>query len=142
MGKQPAQHLAGAFIYEVNLGEIPAGVADLDAREVSVAVRDLEAVSLDDDGAVALALGATIILSERELQRRTVRPRSHHVGAGEEGRNRCLTNLGVDPAIVSYSAHASVASLRNDNVRSGTSSSMARSRPSTKPHSVSILAFI
>src|SRR5258707_11409325 len=93
-------HRAGAFVDEVDRGEIPTGEADLDAGEVSVAVGDLEAVPLDDDGAVALALCATISLGEGELQRRTIRARSHHVGAGEEARNRCFTNLGVELGIV------------------------------------------
>jgi hypothetical protein len=100
LGEQPAQHLAGAFVHEVDLGKIPAGVADLDAREVSVAVWDLEAVPLDHDGAVAFALRATVGLGEGEPQRRTVRTRPRHVGAGHEARNRCFLNLGVELAII------------------------------------------
>src|ERR1700674_2550135 len=43
--------------------------------------------------------------------------------------------------LYSYSTQACVASFRNANVKSGTSSSMAMSRPSTGPQNASCLAF-
>jgi hypothetical protein len=64
LGKQPAQNLTGGFVDKVDVGEIPAGVANPDGREVSVAVRHFEAVAFDHDGAIAPALGATVGLGE------------------------------------------------------------------------------
>ena len=93
-------------------GEIPAGVADLDAREVAVAVRDLEAAAVDHDGAVALALRAMIGLGEGEPQ---CRLSGHGRDTSGPARKRAI---GASPIsewtfrLYSYSTQACVASLR------------------------------
>ena len=42
---EPRQHRAGALVDEMDEAEIPAGVADLDAREMAVTVGHLEAAA-------------------------------------------------------------------------------------------------
>jgi hypothetical protein len=98
--KQPAQHLTGMFIDEVDVGEIPAGIADLEAGKMPVATGYLEAVTFDDDGAIAPALAATVGFGEGELESCTIRAWPHHIGAREKARNRRFAGLGVDLAIV------------------------------------------
>ena len=48
LGIEPAQRLAGPFVDEADEAEIPAGVADLDAGEMAVAVWNLEAAPIDN----------------------------------------------------------------------------------------------
>src|SRR5262249_61336650 len=71
LGEQPAQHFAGALIHQVDEGEVPARVAELELREVAEAVRHLEAAAGDDDGAVALPLRACLSPGECEAPRGT-----------------------------------------------------------------------
>jgi hypothetical protein len=54
--KQPIQHSAAALIHEVDMGEIPAGVADLELGEMAVAIRHFKALTGNDEGAFALSL--------------------------------------------------------------------------------------
>ena len=88
------------LIHEVDLGQIPGRVADLEPGEMAVAVGHLEAAALDDDGAVALPLLAALGAGEGQPQRGAIRAGPHHAGAGEEARDRRLADLGVELAIV------------------------------------------
>ena len=129
---EAAQHLAGALIDEMDLAQIPAGVAHLDAAQMPVAVGHLEAAALDDDRAVALR--AACACSVRVKASRSASLSGHgrmHLGAGQEARERRLADLGVHGAVVFVLAQACVASFRLASVRSATCSSMAMSRPST-----------
>ena len=58
--------MAGPLVDEMDEAEIPAGVADLNAVEMPIAVRHLEAAPVDDDGAVALPVGAMSTAGEGE----------------------------------------------------------------------------
>ena len=68
--------------------------------EMAVAVRDLEAAAVDDDGAVALPLRAVVSAREGEPQRVAVGARPRDGGPGEKARERGLADLGVDLAVV------------------------------------------
>src|SRR5204863_8232553 len=57
---EPAQHRAGSFVYEVDAAEVPVGIANLKLGQMPVAVGNLEAAAVDDEGAVALACCAVI----------------------------------------------------------------------------------
>ena len=92
--------MAGALVDEMDEAEIPVGVADLDAGEMAITVRHLEAAALDDDGAVALLVGAMSAAREGEAQRIAVGTRPRDVGPGEEARDRRLADLGVGLAVV------------------------------------------
>jgi hypothetical protein len=78
------------------MGEIPAGIADLEAGKMPIATGHLKAIALDDDGAVAPALGATVRFGEGELESCTVRTRPYHVGAGSAGVV-LLSGVGAKP---------------------------------------------
>ena len=60
------QHVAGPLVDEMDEAEIQLGVADLDAVEMPIAVRHLEAAPVDDDGAVALPVRAMSAAGEGE----------------------------------------------------------------------------
>ena len=100
LGVEPGEHLAGALVDEVDEAEIPAGVADFDAREMPVAVRHLEAAALDNNRAVALPLRATIGSREGQPQRIAVGAGSRYLGPGKEACDRRLADLGMDLAVV------------------------------------------
>ena len=95
LGIEPGQRLAGPFVDEVDEAEVPSGVADLDAGEMAVAVWNLEAAPLDDEGAVALALHAVIGAGEGEAQRVAVGARPRHLRTREEARDGGFADLGV-----------------------------------------------
>ncbi len=80
--------------------EIPCGIAHLEALQVPVAGRHLEAAPLDDDGAVALSLRAGRRACEGELERGAVRARSSDLRAGEEAADGGGADLGVRAAVV------------------------------------------
>jgi len=58
--EQPAQHLAQTFVDQMDLCQVPGRIADIEASEMAILVRHLEAAAVDGDGAVALALGALL----------------------------------------------------------------------------------
>ena len=84
---------------EVDEAEVPAGVTNLDARQMPVAVGQLEAAPLDHDGSVAFALHAVIGTCEGEAQRIAVGAGPCHLGTREEARDGGLADLGVDLAV-------------------------------------------
>ena len=92
--------MAGTLIDEMDEAEIPAGVADLDAVEMSITVRHLEAAALDDDGAVALLVGAMSAAREGEAQRVAIGTRPRDIGPGKKARDRCLADLSMGFAVV------------------------------------------
>jgi len=67
---------------------------------MAITVWRLETTALDDDGSVALALGASLGSGEGEFERRAVRTGPHHRGAGEEAIERRLADLGMELAVV------------------------------------------
>ena len=58
--EQSAQHRAQAFVDQMDVGQIPGRIADFEAGQMAVLVRRLETAALDDDGSVALSLGASL----------------------------------------------------------------------------------
>ena len=56
-------------------GEVPVGIAQLDASDLPVSAGDLEAAAFDHDGAVVPALGAAVAACEGKAQRGSVRAR-------------------------------------------------------------------
>ena len=131
--------MAGTLIDKMDKAEIPAGVADLDAVEMPITVRHLEAASIDDDGAVALLVGAMSAAREGGAQRIAVGTRPRDIGPGKKARDRCLADLGVRRAIVLVLDPGLSGLVQRG--QSGTCSSMAINRPSTGPQNASCLAF-
>jgi hypothetical protein len=86
--------------HEIDVGQIPTGVADLDLREMAVAVWHLEATTVDDDGAVALPLRARVGPGECAAQGVAVGAGPHDVGSCQEACDRGLAGLGMDLTVV------------------------------------------
>ena len=125
----------------MDLAEVPAGEAHLQAGEMPVAVGHLEAPALDDDGAIAAAQGAPLGAGEGQLQRRAVRAGSRDLGTGEEAGDRGVAELGMDLTVVLV-LHPGLGRLVEvGQGEVGTPSSMAISRPSTGPQNASCLPF-
>ena len=59
-------------------------------REMAITVRHLEAASLNDDGAVALLVGAMSAAREGEAERIAIGTRPRHLGTRQEARDRRL----------------------------------------------------
>src|SRR5207244_2116284 len=89
-----------ARIGQVNVSEIPRGVADGNAAEVAEARRNLETGSFDRDGAIALALAAGDFLAEIETQMVGRRARAANVGRFEETSEWRLAGFGMRLALV------------------------------------------
>src|SRR5262249_41688891 len=100
LGKEPAQHLTGALIDEVDMGEVPACVTHLELAHMAVAVGHLEAAALEHYGAVTLPLPAPLGPGEGQAQRGAVQAWPHDARARKEARYRGLPGLGVDLAVV------------------------------------------
>jgi hypothetical protein len=97
---QRAQYGAGRLVDQRDVPEVPGRVAHRDARELTVAVRDLEAVAVETDRAVRAALGAADIAAKGAPQRRRRRTGTAHGRAGEKARERGLAGLGVHGVVV------------------------------------------
>src|SRR5215467_9062850 len=80
--------------------EIPACEAHLNVCEMPISVGQLEAASLDDDRAIAPALGPLLAPGQGEAQGRAVWTRSRHLRALDKARNLPLAGIGVNLAIV------------------------------------------
>ncbi len=98
--QEPGEHGAGALVDQVDVGEIPTGVAHRDAGQQPIAGRDLEALPGDRDRAVALALHAPLLGGEGEPERLAGGACTADVGALGEAVERGLASLGVDGAVV------------------------------------------
>src|SRR5208283_2439893 len=94
------QHIAGALVDEVDDAQVPLGVAHLDAGEMAIAVRQLEAPAVDDDAAVALLLRPRDAAGEGEAERDAARTRPRHRRPFEEAGERRDADLGVDRAVI------------------------------------------
>src|SRR5208283_5649764 len=94
------QHIAAALVDEVDGAQVPLGVAHLDAVEMAIAVRQLEASTVDDDAAVALLLRARDAAGEGEAERDAARTGPRHRRPIEETGERRDADLGVDRAVV------------------------------------------
>src|ERR1700683_3989635 len=84
----------------MDVGQIPGRIADFEAGQMAVLVRRLESAALDDDGSVALALGASLGSGEGELERHAFGTGPHHRGAGEETIEGRLADLRMELAVV------------------------------------------
>jgi hypothetical protein len=132
---EPGEERAGGGIDEVDLTQVPGGVADVDAGEVSVAGRDFEAPPQEAEGAVAAALGAGDFGGERLAQGVTGGSGTSDVPASRKHwRGVRSSSSRCGRRWYSTSSQAWVASLSWARVRSGTPSSMGRRRPSTWFH--------
>src|SRR4029450_3020761 len=100
LGKQAAEHLAGALIEEGDKGKIPVRIAPLELGEMTVVVRHLEAATVDNAGAVTLALHAPLGPGEGKPQRGAIGARPHDARSYQEAPDRGLAGLGMDLVVV------------------------------------------
>src|SRR5688500_15540163 len=84
--------------------EVPARTANRDLVEVAVARWDLEAPTIEADGAVALALRAPVVGTKHLAQRFTRQTRPADVLAVEEAPQGRRAELGV-PLVVVLALH-------------------------------------
>src|SRR3981081_1094678 len=84
----------------MDLGQVPGRIADIEASEMAISVRYLEAAAVDGDGAFALALGALLGPGEGDLERSAVGTGPHHRGAFEKSCERRFVQLRMGLAVV------------------------------------------
>src|SRR5690606_9477906 len=97
---QPVQDRAAPLVDEVHPAQVPARAADRHAVEVAIPRRDLEALAVDADRAVGLALRARVLGAKRLAKRLARWARAPDVLAVEEAAHRRRPKLGVALAVV------------------------------------------
>src|SRR5690606_42121297 len=80
--------------------EVPVGVSNEELAQMPVAVRDLEALPGDYNGAVARALPASFAACKGRAQGGTLRRGPQHVGVGEATLERTVSDLLVRRAVI------------------------------------------
>ena len=94
------QDRADARIDQVDLGEIPARVAQADLLEVAVSAGDLEAHAVQREGAVGSALAAMLADTEGPAQGQRLGTGARDVGTGQVALQRRRLEFGVFLVVV------------------------------------------
>ena len=92
--------LSGAWVHEVDRGEIPPRHAKPKRDEGAIRGRDFEANALDSDGAIAPSLGARDLGAKGASKGIGAGSLAAYGGSAQVARQRRLLDLGVLLAVV------------------------------------------